>query len=34
MNADYAYIQFLGTGGNQTNTYKDAYWHVRAIRAF
>ena len=34
MNADYAYIQFFGTGGNQTNSYKDSYWHVRAIRAF
>jgi hypothetical protein len=34
MNADYAYIQFLGSGGTQTNSYKDSYWHVRAIRAF
>ena len=34
MNADYVYIQFLGGGGNQTNSYKDSYWHLRAIRAF
>ena len=34
MNAYYAFIQSFGSSGNQTNTYKDNYWHVHAIRAF
>ena len=33
-NANYAFIQQFGTVGNQTDSYKDQYWHVRAIRAF
>ncbi|MEI7724803.1 MAG: DUF1566 domain-containing protein [Bacteroidota bacterium] len=34
MNADYAFIQLFTSAGTQNNSYKDNYWHVRAIRAF